>query len=115
MVRDAAFQAAEAGLDDYTSKLLDDNQFYLHDVAVGESTGGAARRAAAGRRRDVVDARPPGPTGRPGPTPNGKDNWRSLTNGYEYNIQVTAPTSTNNCVDIIASRPEAGHDRARSA
>ena len=45
VTRDAAFQAAEAGINDYTSKLVDDNQYYLHDVALGEST----RQASGGQ------------------------------------------------------------------
>ena len=105
VVSDAAFQAAEAGLNDYTSKLLDDNQFYLHDVAVGEST----RRSSGGT---LVAPGASSPTawayGTTWTYPNGKDNWRSLTNGYQSNIQVTAPTITNNWVDIIAGGRKQG-------
>jgi len=35
---DAVFQAAEAGINDYVAKLLDDAQYYDHFVANGEST-----------------------------------------------------------------------------
>ena len=104
VVRDAAFQAAEAGLDDYTSKLLDDNQYFLHDVALGEST----RRSSGGT---LVS---PGATpttwlyGTTWTYPNGKNNWRQLTNGYEYNLQINAPTSTNQFVDIFATGRKQG-------
>ena len=108
MVSDAAFQAAEAGLDDYTSKLLDDNQFYLHDVAVGEST----RRSSGGT---LVAPGASSPTawayGTTWTYPNGKDNWRSLTNGYEYNIQVTGADDHDQLGRHHRQRPEAGDDR----
>lgn len=102
---DAAFQAAEAGVDDYLSKLLDDNQYYLHDVAVGEST----RQASGGQ---LVSPGPSDPTpwsyGTTWTYPNGKDNWRQLGNGYEYNLQVTGPTSLVQWVDIIATGRKEG-------
>ncbi|HEY7690744.1 MAG TPA: hypothetical protein VH816_00235 [Gaiellaceae bacterium] len=105
VVRDAAFQAAEAGLDDYTSKLLDDNQYFFHDVAVGEST----RQASDGTLVSPGSSSPTAWTyGTTWSYPNGKDNWRSLSNGYEYNIQVTGPSSTASWADIIASGRKQG-------
>jgi Tfp pilus assembly protein PilX len=104
-VSDAAFQAAEAGLDDYTSKLLDDNQYFFHDVAVGEST----RRASDGTLVAPGASSPTAWTfGTTWTYPNGKDKWRSLTNGYEYNLQVTGPTSTAAYTDIIATGRKQG-------
>jgi hypothetical protein len=104
-VSDAAFQAAEAGLDDYTSKLLDDNQYFFHDVALGEST----RRASDGTLVAPGSTTPTAWTfGTTWTYPNGKDTWRSLSNGYEYNIQVTGPTSTNAWSDIIATGRKQG-------
>lgn len=104
VVRDAAFQAAEAGLDDYTSKLLEDNQYYLHDVALGEST----RRSTSG----VLVSPGSGPTpwtyGLTWTYPNGKDYWRQLSNGYEYNIQVTGPSQSQQYVDLIATGRKQG-------
>ena len=44
--RDAAFQAAEAGIDDYTAKLVDDHGYYAHYVHPGESTREAAGTTA---------------------------------------------------------------------
>src|SRR5581483_7171517 len=35
---DAAYQAAEAGVDDYISKLIDDRLYYVHFVHPGEAT-----------------------------------------------------------------------------
>ena len=37
MKHDASYQAAEAGIEDYTAKLLEDNNYYLHAVATGEA------------------------------------------------------------------------------
>ena len=108
VTRQSSFEAAEAGIDDYIAKLADDRAYYLHWVHPAESTrqddgsGGtsaSSRRAdprrprapgAATRRRGR--RRSPGPTARPGSTsPNGKDHWCSLGNGYEYNLQITPP------------------------
>ena len=116
VTRDAAFQAAEAGLDDYTSKLLDDNQYYLHDVALGEST----RRSTGGQLVSQGTTIPPCPVGGPVPCPipwaygttwtypNGKNVWRPLSNGYEYNIQVTGPNASQQWVDIVATGRKQG-------
>jgi hypothetical protein len=105
VVKDAAYQAAEAGLDDYTSKLLDDNQYFFHDVAVGEST----RQSSGGQ---IVAPGASTPTawtyGTTWTYPNGKDIWRQLSNGYEYNIQLTAPTATDQWADIFASGRKQG-------
>ena len=46
MKRDAAYQAAEAGVDDYISKLIDDRLYYVHFVHAAEAT----RRAATSGR-----------------------------------------------------------------
>jgi hypothetical protein len=110
--RQLAFAAAESGLDDYISKLLDDNQYYLHYVAPGEST----RRSTTGV--NVVPVNPPSsPTAWPSAYgtswtyPNGKDNWFDLGNGYSYNVEVTAPqTGTNNTnyLDIVVSGKKNG-------
>ncbi len=105
VVRDAAFQAAEAGLDDYTSKLLEDNQYYLHDVAAGEST----RRSSGGTLVSPGSSSPtPWTYGITWTYPNGKDYWRQLSNGYEYNLQVTGPSQTQQFVDLIATGRKQG-------
>ena len=106
--RGTALEAAEAGIDDYLSKLVDDNQYYLHDVAAGEST----RQSGA---TTVSSSCSPSPapavwTGQ-GTTwtyPNGKDQWCSLGNGYEFNLQITGPTSGSPVVDIVSTGRKAG-------
>jgi hypothetical protein len=104
VVRDAAFQAAEAGINDYTSKLLDDNQYYLHDVALGEST----RRSSGGQLVAPGSSPTPWTYGITWTYPNGKDNWRQLTNGYEYNLQIKGLSGSQQYVDIVATGRKQG-------
>ncbi len=89
VVRQQSFQAAEAGLNSYASKLIEDGLFYSHYVAPGEST-----------RRDpvsstLVSAGNPWPYGLSWTYPNTHD-WVStaqLPNNYEYNLQISPPTA----------------------
>ena len=101
----AAFQAAEAGVDDYTAKLVDDHGFYLHYVAPAESTRSPSAGVNAAHSADCTAAssyRPKTTTGVAwayGTTwtyPSGKDNWCKLPNGYYYNLEVSPPGSTDN-------------------
>lgn len=108
--RDAAFHAAEAGLDDYTSKLLEDNQYFLHDVAAGESTRKAATSCSGGG--STVSATSTTPAvwtyGINWSYCSGRNNWKQLSNGYEYNLQVSGTTSSQQFVDIIAAGRKQG-------
>ena len=110
-----AFQAAEAGLDDYTAKLVDDHGFYLHYVHPAESTRKPASAGLAPHSSDCTAASSYGAKSTTGVPwtygtqwtyPNGKDNWCQLPNGYYYSLQVFPPgTSTNptTAVRIIAT------------
>ncbi len=83
---DSAYQAAEAGIDSYASKLLDDHLYFLHYVADGEST----------RVSGPVTATE-GVAWSGGITwtyPFGQDNWKPLGNGYAYNLEITAPSGS---------------------
>jgi hypothetical protein len=104
VVRDASYQAAEAGLNDYFAKLFADSLYYSHFVHPGEST----RRGADG----TLGAKGTTWSGGLGWTyPNGKDGWRQLSNGYEYNLQITPPTSAKGSVHMVATgRPGASAD-----
>lgn len=99
--RDAAFQAAEAGIDDYTAKLVDDHGYYAHYVHPGESTreaaGGAVVAAGEAWNGELTWT-----------YPNGEDTWRQLSNGYEYNLQVWAPTESSPTVKIVATGRKQG-------
>jgi hypothetical protein len=98
--REAAFQAAEAGVDDYVSKLVDDRQYYVHQVHAGESTRTAPGGTAAAGTAWTL--------GNSWTYPGGKDAWRSLPNGYEYNLQVTPPNAATPFVRIIATGRKSG-------
>jgi hypothetical protein len=96
---DSAYQAAEAGIDSYASKLLDDHLYFLHYVADGESTRVSGSLVAA-----------PGDAWTGGITWSysfGKDNWKPLGNGYAYNLQIVGPsgaaTPQQQSIQIIAT------------
>jgi hypothetical protein len=96
-----AFQAAEAGVDDYVSKLVDDHAFYYHYVHPAEST----RRSSGGV--DVVGFAAWTHSG--GWTyPNGADRWKSLPNGYEYNLRVSPPSAGSQADRILATGRRTG-------
>lgn len=96
-----AQQAAEAAIDDYIAKLTEDHQYYAHFVHPGESTRESASRVrvAAGGTWDGTAT---------WTYPAGKDAWRPLGNGYEYNLQVEAPTLATPAVRIVATGRKAG-------
>lgn len=106
-VRETSFQAAEAGINDYVAKLIDDRLYYSHNVHVGEST------------RQATDATlvAGGSVWTKGLTwtyPSGRDTWKDLPNGYEYNLQITAPTATSPVVKIVSTgRRELSTDNFR--
>jgi hypothetical protein len=96
---DRAYQAAESGVDSYAAKLLDDQLYFLHYVAPGEST-----RVSGATTAHPGDAWTGGITWS---YPNGQDNWHDLGNGYAYNLQITAPsgsaTPIQQSVQIVAT------------
>lgn len=101
VTRGAAFQAAEAGLDDYIAKLVDDPQYYAHYVHPGEAT----RREPGG---NLVAAGTQWPYDLEWTYPLGADAWRQLSNGYEYSLQVTPPSAGSQAVRIVAAGRETG-------
>ncbi len=106
-----SFQAAEAGIDDYVSKLVDDRLYYLHYVHPGEATRqtGATTVAAGGAWTGVQTWT----------YPNGKDAWRRVPLGcastdpqcYEYNLRVYSPDATSKFVRIVAAGRKVGATR----
>ena len=94
--RETAFQAAEAGINDYIAKLIDDRLYYAHNVHIGEST----RRAADAT---MVAAGSAWAKGLTWTYPNGRDAWKDLPNGYEFNLQITAPTAASPVVKIVST------------
>jgi hypothetical protein len=103
-----SFQAAEAGIDDYVSKLVDDRLYYLHYVHPGEATRQTgATTVAAGSAWTGVQT---------WTYPNGKDTWRKVPDGclasdpqcYEYNIRVFPPDATSKYVRLVAAGRKVG-------
>ncbi|MGE0795130.1 MAG: hypothetical protein AB7H43_06325 [Acidimicrobiia bacterium] len=101
--RSVAFQAAEAGIDDYIAKLAEDNSYYVHQVHVGEST----RRTTAGTFV-AAGSSWPSTAGSTWTYVSGKNAWRSLGNGYEYNLQITPPSGASSAVTILATGRRSG-------
>jgi hypothetical protein len=94
--RTSAMAAAEAGVHDYIAKLTEDHAYFNHRVHPGEST-----------RRDPANVTvAPGQVWTGAATwtyPNGRDAWRSLANGYEFNLQITPPPVGGDSITITAT------------
>ncbi len=90
-----AYQAAEAGLGDYLAKLADDRTYWSHWVHEAESTRIGGTTAT---NKSWTDDATPGWTY--GAT---KDNWKTLGDDYEYNIQVTPPAGPVTTVKVVAT------------
>jgi hypothetical protein len=103
--RDAAYQAAEAGADDYISKLIDDRLYYVHFVHPGEAT---RRATASGRTVGAGQTWQQG-DGNAWTYPSGKDHWfgsAKLGNGYEYSLEIVPPSASQPLIRILsAARP----------
>lgn len=99
-----SFQAAEAGIDDYVSKLVDDRGYYLHYVHPGEST----RQEPGGTNVASGGVQTAWTYGTAWSYPNGKDAWRALPNGYEYNLRVYPPGASSQYVRVVAAGRKSG-------
>ena len=92
-----AYQAAEAGIDDYTSKLVEDSLYFTHYVHAAEST----RKATNGT---LVAAGAAWPYDLNWTYPVRHNAWLSLPNGYQYNLEITPPSAaTNNATTILST------------
>ncbi len=104
-----SFQAAEAGLDDYVSKLVDDHSYYLHYVHPAESTRSPATGVIAPHSTDCTAPAYSAKTtlgvawsySRTWTYPYGKDNWCELPNGYYYNLQIYPPGTAGNTTTSV--------------
>ena len=127
---DAVDQAAEAGVNDYIAKLLDDPQYYNHYVASGEATRTSCTSYSAGvcnawgslvvspvANGQKAQAWTPGTHwgyNNPSAT-NNMDNWfqgtgnaygnSTVLKGYAYDLMITPPSSTlgTNYVTILST------------
>jgi Tfp pilus assembly protein PilX len=99
-----SFQAAEAGVEDYVSKMVDDRGYYLHYIHPGEST----RREPGGTNVASGGVQTAWTYANSWSYPNGKDAWRALPNGYEYNLRVYPPGASSQYVRIVAAGRKSG-------
>jgi hypothetical protein len=99
--REAAFQAAEAGVEDYIAKMVDDRLYYLHQVHPGEAT----RQDSGG---GIVAAGQVWNLGLVWTYPNGSDAWRTLPNGYEYSLQITPASLADPTIGIVSTGRRTG-------
>ncbi len=97
-----SFQAAEAGLDDYLAKLVQDRAYYLHRVHPAEST-----RHPLPSGSDVAGGNV-WPYTNQWSYPTEKNTWKALTNGYEYNLQVYPPAPGQITTTILATGRKTG-------
>ncbi len=106
VVRDASYQAAEAGVHDYIAKLFSDPLYYSHYVHPGESS----RRATDGT---TAGAGSPWSAGLVWMYPSGRNSWRQLSNGYEYNLEITPPTTGAGSIQMVSTgRPGGSTDKS---
>jgi Tfp pilus assembly protein PilX len=112
--RQSAYEAAEAGIDEYIAKLTDDQLYYLHDVDPAEAT----RTDTPSGTTVSATGDCSNPTPRPSPVTwtlstqwsyqNGKDRWCGLGNGYEYNLEITPPGNGQTGVTILSTGRRVG-------
>ena len=99
--RTASFQAAEAGVEDYVAKITEDSTYFLRFVHPAESTRRSSTGtnvAAGGAWNGTLDWT----------YPTARNAWRTLPNGYQYNLQIVPPETGNLGVKIIATGRRAG-------
>jgi Tfp pilus assembly protein PilX len=114
--RQTAYQAAEAGIDDYMAKIKDDPQYYLHWIHPAESerrssTGVDVAPAFDGSGNAIQQAwaytnvwsYPFAKTFYRKASPYG-----SSTTGYEYNLQITPPSAAEPTLTIVSTGRPAG-------
>jgi hypothetical protein len=99
--REGSFQAAEAGVEDYIAKMVDDRLYYLHQVHPAEAT----RREPGGNN---VAAGATWTYGLSWTYPSGFNSWRTLPNGYEYSLQITPPSATDPLMRILSTGRRTG-------
>ena len=99
LVQAKAHAAAEAGINEYVAKLLNDTQYYAQYVAPGEAT----RQSGVNIVASVLP--PAAPTawtyGTTWTYPNGKDAWVDLGNGFSYDLEITPPQTGTNTTNFL--------------
>jgi hypothetical protein len=99
-----AFQAAEAGVDDYVAKLTEDRLYYGHFLHPAEND----RTPTASQTTDAQGVRRW--TGDLAWGYTSTDRWAQLDNGYEYHLAVAPPDAARNGVRITSTGRRIGDD-----
>jgi Tfp pilus assembly protein PilX len=112
---DASYQAAEAGINDYLSKLVDDKLYFAHYVDPAEATRQDAGSGTTVGPTESCTSSSKGtpaawgyPTNPPWTYPNGRDRWCPLGNGYEYDLTITPPSPSQTAVEILSTGRKVG-------
>lgn len=105
--RQGAIQAAEAGVNDYVAKMTEDHLYFKHYVHPAETSRKNSSTNA------VVNANTTAVTwpGDPWTYPTPHNRWKALTNGYEFNLQITSPSAADPRTTILASGRKTGSAR----
>ena len=100
-VRQATSMAAvEAGVNDYIAKLTEDHVYYSHYVHPAESTRkNGSVTAAAGQAWTG---------GTTWTYPVARNVWKSLGNGFEFNLQIVPPNAGSQAVQLVATGRKIG-------
>lgn len=100
VIRSKAHAAAEAGISDYTAKLLNDSAYYLQYLAPGEATRQSGATSVSSVLPPATPAAWPNSLGRSW-TYSSKDTWLDLGNGYSYDLEITPPQTGTNLTNYI--------------
>ena len=94
--RATALQAAEGGVADYLAKLTDDPSYSVNFVHPAES----ARRTTSGT---TVASGSPWSGGSTWTYPIRLGVWRTLPNGYEYNLEIKGKSELSSAITIVST------------
>jgi len=97
----SAMAAAEAGVDNYISKLTEDHTYYDDYVHPAEATRKDANGVTAKAKAAWTGAAT-------WSYPSGRDAWLAVGNGYEYDLQITPPSPGSQLVKITSTGRRTG-------
>jgi hypothetical protein len=99
LVQAKAHAAAEAGINEYVAKLLNDTQYYAQYLAPGEATRQSGVNVVASVQAPAAPAA--WTYGTTWTYPNGKNAWVDLGNGFSYDLEITPPQTGTNTTNFL--------------